>query len=99
MSHAINPDELLEVTGHELRTVVANNPGVDVRIPLAGTLNDYFNACLAHVEPDLSVHDETAEAVEQAVEEENHSAHVDVGNINVPVLMRALRVNKTSAFE
>jgi hypothetical protein len=72
---------------------------MNVRIPLAGTLNNRFNVCLVHVGPDLLLHDGTVEAVKQAAEEEKRSAHVDAGNIHMPVLMRALRVNKTSAFK
>jgi hypothetical protein len=97
--HTADPDELLEVTGYELRTIVADDPGMDVGVSLAGALNDRFDVGLSHVGPDLPVHDGTAEAVEQAAQEEKRSAHVDVGNIDVPVLMWAKGLIKTAALE
>ena len=64
--HAADPDELLEVPSYKLRTIVADDPGMDVKVPLASTLNDRFDVGLSHVGSDLPVHDGTAEAVEQA---------------------------------
>jgi hypothetical protein len=66
VGHAADADELLEVTGYELRAIVTNDPGIDFRVPFAGALNDGFDVSLPHVGPDLPVNDGTAEAVEQA---------------------------------
>jgi len=82
-----------------LRTIVADDPGMDVKVPLASTLNDRFDVGLSHVGSDLPVHDGTAEAVEQAAEEEKRPANVDVGNVDVPVLVWAEGMVKTGAFK
>jgi hypothetical protein len=66
VGHAADADELLEVTSYDLRAIVTNDPGMDVRVPFPGALNDGFDVSLPDVGPDLPVHDGTAEAIEQA---------------------------------
>jgi hypothetical protein len=87
MRPAGDPDELLEVTSAELRTIVADDPGMHVGVPPAGTLDDRFDVGLSHVGSNLPVHDGTAEAVEQAAEEEKCPANVHIGKVDVPVLV------------
>ena len=89
MRHAADPDELLEVLGDELRPVVRNDPGVHVGKPLACSLNDRLDVDLGHGLADLSVDDEAAAAVEEAAKIEERPGNVDVGDIDVPVLVRS----------
>jgi hypothetical protein len=87
MSHAAALDELLKVPGDELRAIVRDNAR-----PLAGELfatmlDDRLHLGFLHVRADLPVNDELAVPVEDAVKEEESPTDIDVGNIDVPVLI------------
>ena len=87
MSHSTDADELLEVLGDELRAVVRDDPGPLAGILLASPLDDRLHLGLGHGLADLPVDDEPTVAVEDAAQEEERPADVDVGDIDVPVLM------------
>ena len=92
MSHSADPDELLEVLGDELRPVVRDDPGPRIGIPLAGPLDDRLDLGFGHALADLPVDDEPAAAIEQAAEVEERAGDVDVGDIDVPVLVGPKRL-------
>jgi hypothetical protein len=85
--HAADPDELLEVLGDELRPVVRNDPGVHAGKLLARSLNDRLDVDLGHGLADLPVDYEAAAAVEEAAKLEERPGNVDVGDVDVPVLV------------
>ena len=87
MSHSADPDELLEVLGDELRPVVRDDPGTCLGKPLANPLNNRLDLSLGHALADLPVDDEPTAAVEQAAEVEERAGDVDVGDVDVPVLV------------
>src|SRR5438034_5044551 len=99
MSHSAKPDELLEVTGDELRAVVRDDPGPRVGIALAGPLDDRLDVPLGHRFADLPVDDEPAAAVEQAAQVEECPGDVDVRDVDMPVLVGAERLLKALSFE
>ena len=86
--HPAYSDEILEVPGHELRSVVGDDPGMLAGILLASPLDDRLHLGFLHRLADLPVNDESAVAVEDAAQEEESPADVKVGDIDVPVLMR-----------
>ncbi len=59
---------------------------------LARPLDDRLDVGLGHALADLPVDDEPAAAVEQAAEVEERAGDVDVGDIDVPVLVRRKRL-------
>ena len=87
MRHPADADELLEVPGDELGTVVGDEPGMLIRILLARPLEDDLHLGFLHGLADLPVHDKAAVAVEDAAQEEEGPADVEVGDVDVPVLM------------
>src|SRR5438874_447135 len=99
MSHSADPDELLEALGDELRPVVGDDPGPRVGIPLACPLDDRLDLGFGHALTDLPVDDEPAAAIEQAAEGEERAGDVDVGDVDVPVLMHAERLLEALALE
>ena len=98
MSHAADADELLEVLGDELRPVVGDDPGPLAGELLAGPLDDRLHLGLGHGLADLPVDDEPAAAVEEAAQEVERPGDVDVGDIDVPVLV-GQRLLEALAFE
>src|SRR5260221_12759996 len=99
MSHSTDPDELLEVLGDELGTVVRDDPGPRVGIPLACPFDDRLDLGFGHALTDLPVDDEPAAAVEQAAEVEEGAGDVDVGDVDVPVLMHPEWLLEAFPFE
>jgi len=88
VSHSTYADELLEVSGDELRAVVRDDPGLLAGILLPSPLDDRLHLGFLHGLADLPVDDEPAVAVEDAAQEEEGPADVEIGDIDVPVLMR-----------
>lgn len=99
MSHAADPDELLEVPGDELRPVVRDDPGPLAGEAFAGPLEDRLDLGFGHALAELPVDDEPAAAVEQAAEVEEGAGDVDVGDVDVPVLVRLQRLHEALSFE
>src|ERR1700739_3487376 len=92
MSYSAYHDEFLEVLGDELWAVVRDDPGPRVGMPLAGPLDDRLDLGFGHALTDLPVDDEPAASVEQAAEVEECAGDVDVGDVDVPVLMHPERL-------
>lgn len=98
MSHAADPNELLEVSREELWAVIRDDSRTGLGVVLASPLKDRFDLRLGHARADFPVGDEAAATVEQAAKGEERAANVDVRNIDVPVLVRLQRLLKTRAF-
>ena len=52
------------------------------------SLDDRFDVAFFHFRADLPVHDRSAATIEQAAKKEECPPNVDIGNVNVPVLVR-----------
>ena len=98
MRHSGDPYELLEVLGDELRTIVRDDPGRRVWALLLRPLQDDLDGRLGHRLPDVPVHDVPAETVQDAAQVVERTADVEVGNINVPVLMCCQRLREARAL-
>src|SRR5438128_393649 len=69
------PQEFLEVLGHELRAVVADDPGPHRRMFLSGPLQDHLGIGFLHRFTDFPMHDETRTAIQNAAQIIEGSAH------------------------
>ena len=87
MSHAADLDELLEVPGDELRAIVRDDAWPLTGELLATVLDDCLHLGFLHVRADLPVNNGPAVPVEDAAKEEESPTDIDVGNIDVPVLI------------
>lgn len=99
MSRTADADELLEIAGDELGTVVGDDPGAGLGITLPAPLDDRLDVRLGHARADLPVHDRSTAAVEQAAKVEECPRHVDVSNVDVPVLMGTKRLLEPRSLE
>jgi hypothetical protein len=87
MSHAPDPEELLEVPGDKLGAIVRDDARLLARGLFAIALDDCFHVRFLHVRADLPVNDKPAVLVEDAAKEEESPIDIDVGNIDVPGLI------------
>src|SRR5260370_7900662 len=99
MRHPCDADELLEVSGNELRSVVGDDSRLGFRAFLSCSLQDDFDLRFGHRFPQIPMNDRTAVAIQNAAQAIERTAHVDVGNIDVPLLggMRWLLETSTLA--
>ena len=99
MGHPADADEFFEVSGNELGTVVADDPGMNARVALTSPLDDRFDVTLFHLRADFPVHDRSAETIEQAAKEEEGFPDVDIGDVDVPMLVRPERLMEPRSLE
>ena len=88
MRHARDANELLEVASDELRTIVGDDSRLRFRVRLLGSLQDHFDISFSHGFTQIPMHEETTEPIQNAAQVIEGAAQVDVGNVDVPVLMR-----------
>src|SRR5580692_3890728 len=98
MSHARDANELLEVASNELRAIVRNDPWLRFRVLLLGSLQDQFDISFSHGLTQIPMHEETTEPVQNAAQVIERAAQVDVGNVDMPVLMRLQRLLETGSL-
>ena len=89
MRHARDADELLEIAGDELRAIVRDNAWLRLRVLFLGAFENYFNIRFPHRLAQIPMHEEATEAVQNAAQVIERAAQVDVGNVDMPVLMRS----------
>ena len=87
MGHPRDSNKLLEVPCDELRPVVGDDAGFCIGILLPRPLDEQLDLRLGHRFVDLEVDDGSAVAVEQTGQVIEGAGDVDVGDIDVPVLM------------
>src|SRR5271157_1059051 len=88
MGHPRDADELLEVSSDELWSVVGDDPRFCFRILLPSSLQKDFDFRFGHRFPQIPMNDRTAEAIQNAAQVVEGATHVDVGNIDMPMLVR-----------
>src|SRR5262249_35192735 len=96
--HAALADERLEVPRDELRAIVGDDPRRDAGEAFAGPLDDLLDVGLGHALADLPVDTVAAAAVEQAAQVVEGAGDVEVGDIDVPVLVGAQRLHEALAL-
>ena len=87
MGHPRDADELFEIPCDELRSVVGDDPGFRFRVFLSRSLQNDFDLRFGHRFPQIPMNDRTAVAIQNAAQVIERTAHVDVGNIDVPMLV------------
>src|ERR1700722_9612717 len=87
MGHTRDANELFEIPGNELWSVVGDDPGFRFRIFLPRSLQNDFDLRFGHRFPQIPMHDRTAVAIQNAAQVVERATHIDVGNIDVPMLV------------
>ena len=95
MGHPRDTNEFLEVPSNKLRSVVRNDPGFRFRIFLPRSLQNDFDFRFGHRLPQIPMNDRTAVAIQNAAQIIERATHIDVGNIDVPMLVRMRWLLKT----
>ena len=96
MRHARDANELLQIAGNELRAIVRDNAWLCFRVLFLGAFENYFDISFPHRLAQIPMHKETAEPVQNAAQVVERAAQVDVGNVDVPVLVRLRRLLETT---
>jgi hypothetical protein len=98
VAHAANTDELLEIPGNELGTVVGDDAGLGVGKLFPGPLHDLLDIGFGHGFADLPVDGEAGTAIEEAAQVVEGAGDVDVRDIDMPVFMRFQRLDEARAL-
>ena len=98
MRHSRDSNELFEIFGDELRAVVRDDPRSRFRVVLLRSLQDDLDVRFGHRLPDVPIHDVPAETVKDAAQVVERPADVQVGNIDVPVVMGRQRLLEARAL-
>src|SRR5258706_9891503 len=96
--HAGEANEFLEVLRDELGAVVRDDTWPFVGMRLVGARQDALDVGLGHLLADLPVHDGAAGPVEDGAQIVECAAKVEVGDVDVPMLMGAQRLHEPGAF-
>jgi hypothetical protein len=80
------------------RTIVADDPRPGLGVLLQGPLQDRFHVGFLHLGPDFPVHDVAAEAIQHGAQEVERAAQIDVGNIDMPMVVGGQRLHEPGAF-
>src|SRR6185437_9441848 len=96
--HARDANELLEIASDELRTIVRDDSRLRFRVLLLGSLQDHFDVSFSHGLSQISMHEETTEAIQNAAQVIEGAAQVDLGNVDMSVLMRLQRLLETGSL-
>jgi hypothetical protein len=79
--HTRDPNELLEILGNELGSVVGNDSRFSVGVPFFGPFQNDLDVSLRHLLAQIPMNQETAVAVQDAAQIVECSANVQVSNI------------------
>ena len=96
--HAGDADELLEVLGDELGSVVGDDTRPGLGMELAGALQDALNIGFRHTFVQFPVHDGSAGAIQHRTQGVECAAEIEVGDVDMSVLMRPERLEQASAL-
>src|SRR5438045_9709726 len=77
----------LEVASDELRAIVGDDSRLGFQVLLLGSLQDHFDIGFSHRLTQIPMHEETTESIQNAAQVIEGAAQVDVGNVDMPVLM------------
>ncbi len=98
MRHARDANELLEVASDELRAIVGDDSRLGFQVLLLGSLQDHFDIGFSHRLTQIPMHEETTESIQNAAQVIEGAAQVDVGNVDMPVLMGLQRLLETGSL-
>lgn len=98
MVHVAQTDVGLEVPAYELRAIVRDQSGLGIGVEFPGPLQDNLDISLGHALPDLPVNDVAAETVKDAAHVVERFPYLQVDQVDVPMLVRAVRLVKALAL-
>ena len=98
MCHTGKADELLEVVGYKLRAIVRDDPWGGMGVHFSGLLEDDLDLCLGHGLLNLPVDDCPAVAIQNAAQVVERSHDIEVGHIDMPVLVGRPRLLEARAL-
>src|SRR5215467_2986652 len=81
-----------------LRAIVGDDSRLRFRVLLLGSLQDHFDISFPHGLPQIPMHEETTEPIQNAAQVIEGAAQVDVGNVDMPVLVRLQRLLETGSL-
>ena len=87
VGHPALADEFLEIAGNELRAIIGDDAWVSVREFFPGSLENDFHIIFGHPGPDFPVDDVAAVAVQDGAEVVKSAGDVNIGDVNMPMLM------------
>ncbi len=99
MRHAAEANEALEVLGDELRAIVGDDAGRGLGIPFASSLQNDFDVFLFHFFADIPMHNHAAIPIDHIGDEVECAADIEVGDVEMPMLMGRQRLLKTRSLE
>ncbi len=94
MGEASNAHELLEVLGNELRAIIGDDPWFVPWELFQGSLDNDLHIGFSHRLAQFVVSDKARTAIEHRAEVIKGSCHVDIGDVDVPVLVGCQRLNE-----
>jgi len=98
VGHAADADELLEITGDELRSVIRDDPGPCRRKTFTGSLEDDLHIRFCHPFPDFPVNDEPAGPIHDRTEIVKRSVDVYIGYVHMPVFVGGKGLDESGSF-
>jgi len=98
VGHAGDADELFEILGDELRSVVGDDAWCGVGELFVGALQDGSHVGILHFFADFPMNDEAAEAVEDGAKEVEGAGDIEVADIDVPLVVRLKGLSEAGSF-
>jgi hypothetical protein len=98
LRHPRDANEFLEVPGDELRSIVGNDPWVCFRMLLPSSLQNDFDFRFGHGFPQIPMDHRTTEGIQNGAQVVECAAHVDAGNVDMPMLARVGWLLEASSF-
>jgi hypothetical protein len=98
LGHAGAPNELLEVAGDKLGSVIRDDPGFRLRTLFLGSLQKDFDLRVGHGLAQIPVQQEATVSLQDTAQVVESTGQVDVGNIDAPVLVRLRQLLKPRPF-
>ena len=92
------PNEFLEVSGNELRSIVGDDARARIRVFLLGSLENDFDIGLRHVLAQIPVDHRAAEPIQHAAQIVERPAEIDIAHVDMPMLVRLRRLLDPGPF-
>jgi len=98
MGHAGHANELLEIFGDELRTVVGDDAWCGVWEGLTSPLKNRFHVVFLHFFADFPVNQKAAKAIQNRAQEVKCARQIEMTDVDMPVLMGLPGLVKAGSF-
>ena len=98
MCHPWYPNEFFEILSHKLRSIVRYYSRSCLRIFLLCPLQNHFNICLSNRFTNLMMNYITAASIGNTAKIIESTLDIQIGNINMPMLMRSRWLLKSFSF-